>query len=106
MLSTGWLSPTGEFVQCGWGDHLDVAEDIVNKSQIYDSAIYWSYDDCLEKNGWIGIHLSLLHNKEWCLSECLHMTPEQHSFLLPYMNDDIQPGVSLRCAMEIYENGY
>lgn len=98
-LKTGWLSPTGEFVECPYYDHYETAKEIVNKCSAYFCADE-DYDYYLEDHGWIGIHLSLFGAREWIISGNIRATPEQIRFLEPYMFDDIKPGLSLESMME------
>lgn len=52
-MDTGWLSPSGEFIECEPRDHLSMAEDIAQKLGIYDENCI--SDDVLLEFGWIRI---------------------------------------------------
>lgn len=97
-LKTGWLSPTGEFLECAYYDHYFTAKEIVDRCSKYFCADE-DYDRYLEEHGWISIHLSLFGERRWVISETRYPSPEQIKFLEQYLYDDIKPGLSLKLQM-------
>jgi hypothetical protein len=81
MLNTGWLSPTGEFIQCNIYDHISVAQDLTCE--------YRRADEVLMKRGYVQVSMNLLGTREWAIFWDLHhnLTPEQTRFLRPYFED-------------------
>lgn len=55
IMNTGWLSPSGEFIECEPRDHLGVADDIAQSLNIYDNN--YNSDDVLLEYGWIRISI-------------------------------------------------
>ena len=54
-MDTGWLSPSGEFIECEPRDHLSVADGIAQNLDIYDDDC--NSDDVLLEFGWIRISI-------------------------------------------------
>lgn len=103
MLSTGWLSPTGEFLECELFDHISLSKEIAKSYKHYLSEMEPS--TFIENQGWIGIHISLFGKKEWIVSSN-KMTEDQYQFLRKYLQDEIPVSLGFKIAMEIYEDGY
>lgn len=44
-IVSGWLAPNGNFEECGWGEHTDLAYEILKKNNWYEeyrkSRYYW-----------------------------------------------------------------
>lgn len=44
-IVSGWLAPDGDFIECGWGEHTDIAYQILNnkgfKEEYRASRYYW-----------------------------------------------------------------
>ena len=91
-MNLGWLSPTGEFIQCALMDHLSVAREIA------DELNYPKYDDIKDKllhpdeqllrNGWVHITRFQLGAHEYVVYWQRHLTQEQKRYLEPFFNDD------------------
>ena len=81
-MKTGWLSPTGEFIECDVCDHLDVARELTGEG--------YHADDTLLKRGYVQISRSLMGNREYKIYYDLHhnLTTEQIRFLRPYFEDN------------------
>lgn len=91
-MNLGWLSPTGEFIQCALMDHLSVARDIAEKLNYptYDSVKdkLLHPDDRLYNHGWAHITRSLLGAHEYMINWERHLTLEQKRYLEPIFEDD------------------
>lgn len=97
-MKTGWLSPTGEFVECDVCDHIEAACEIAGER--------YRADEKLKKSGWVQITRSLMGRKEWHIYYDLYhnLTPEQIRFLRPYFENDEIPMNSIakmRWEMEL-----
>lgn len=51
-IKLGWLSPTGEMIECNAYEHIQTAYDILDKS--YDMGYVFNPDDVLVDLGWVG----------------------------------------------------
>lgn len=90
-LTTGWLSPTGEFFETELYGHIDKAREIARRifPDFADKPRSYSYDSALQAAGWVGIYLSSFFCREWLFGFEGHLTPEQIRFLEPYTRDYI-----------------
>jgi hypothetical protein len=81
-MKTGWLSPTGEFIECDICDHIYIAKELTKEE--------CEADDILLKRGYVKISRSLMGNREQKIYYDLHynLTPEQIRFLRPYFEDN------------------
>lgn len=87
-LPLGWLSPTGEFVECPVCEHTVVAVEICeNLNYEIKSNRCFVYDDVLLTHGWVHVSRSLIGKKEYAIYWQTHLTPEQKIFLKPYFED-------------------
>ena len=84
-MKIGWLSPTGEFIECGLYDHSVVAEKLTGDPV--------QPDEILFKRGYAKITVSMLGKKEQAIFWDLHrdLTPEQVRFLRPYFEENDLP---------------
>lgn len=68
-LRSGWLSPTGEFFECSYSDHIDVARELAEPLKLPDYDFKTerriSADDKLMNAGWVYIGLSAIPPREW-----------------------------------------
>lgn len=87
----GWLSPTGEFIKCGWGDHTAVADEIVRLRSFNGNFYSVRAEEMLLHYGWAKITMSLLGFKSQRIYWDRHLTPEQIQFLRPYFDDNPFP---------------
>lgn len=97
-MKTGWLSPTGEFIECDVCDHFYIARELTG--EVYHA------DDILLKRGYVQISCSLMGNREQKIYYDLHhsLTPEQIKFLRPYFEDNdilMDSLVQMRWDMEV-----
>lgn len=35
-IVSGWLAPNGTFYECGWGEHTDLAYEILKRNELYE----------------------------------------------------------------------
>lgn len=49
---TGWLSPDAELIECGYREHLSMADELVRRLGLPER---WLNDDVLMEAGWIKI---------------------------------------------------
>lgn len=63
-LHTGWLSPTGEFIQCDYMSHAATAQKIVEKYEV-QLGHEITEDDFLFQAGWIEIGFNMLGKQEY-----------------------------------------
>ena len=89
-LKVGWLSPSGELVECPYFDHYSTARELVNKLG-YTSRPSTANDDILVEHGWVHIGISLLGTKEWAIFWKGFLTESQKNFLKPYFEDEERP---------------
>lgn len=84
-MQTGWLSPTGEFIECDVYNHIYVARQLTHDG--------YHADDILLKRGYVQISRSLMGNREQAIFYDLRhtLTPEQVRFLRPYFEENDIP---------------
>ena len=91
-LRNGWLSPTGEFFECGYCDHIDVAQKLTEPLQLPDYDFKTerriSADDKLLNAGWVYIGFASVIFREWMIGWRHHLTHEQRMFLAPYFEKE------------------
>ena len=88
----GWLSPTGDFTEGDWGEHEEVAVEIIKKKKFYDEwercadPIYLARDFLSEIKGYV-----LIHNPScdggYIVSHIKPLTKKQKEFLYGYFMD-------------------
>lgn len=96
-LKTGWLSPNGDFYECGVYEHFSLARAILKDS--YEK----HPDDELFSLGFAEITISQLGVKAWNVYWSHFLTEQQKNFLKPYFEDEKLPvgGVTkMRWEME------
>ena len=77
----GWLSPNGEFYECKYYEHLDTADEIIEKNNLhYNTAKYFSPDEFLLKTGWVKFGIALLGHKEYWIHWERRMTEHQKQY--------------------------
>jgi len=90
----GWLSPTGEFFEGDWGEHEEIAWNIVEKknlnsefSEKYNDYDYFTARDFLsEVKGYCLIH-NPYGNSGYIVSHVKPLTKKQKEFLYEYFMD-------------------
>lgn len=90
-LTTGWLSPTGEFFETELYGHIDKAAEIAKSYFPYysEKPNTYAWDKEMQSAGWVEIHLNVFLGHEWLFGFERHLTPEQRRFLEPYTHDAI-----------------
>jgi hypothetical protein len=92
-LHTGWLSPTGELIQCGSFEHLAYARKIAKRFGYDENRPDGPrhLDDVLLFAGWMKISISNLIQTAWAINWNRILTPEQIRFIRPYFEDNKRP---------------
>lgn len=85
-MRLGWLSPSGEFTEVHYGDHVAVADKILMKMDKFFEV--GPSDDKLLNLGWVKITVSLLGKKEQRIYWNKFLTEEQKNFLRPYFEEN------------------
>lgn len=91
-IKLGWLSPTGEMIECNAYGHIQAAYDILDKN--YDMGCVLNPDDVLVGLGWVHICRGAIldHNYHFFWNVNRFLTLEQIQYLKPYFEDE---GVSI-----------
>lgn len=79
-LKCGWLSPSGEFIECNPYDHIAVAEEVLGSS-------IPSADEQLLNSGWVKIYRESFCGHKWGVTWYKFLTDSQKSFLSPLFKD-------------------
>lgn len=94
-LKQGWLSPTGEFVECNSYDHIAIARDLANNLNLYQFSVKQNRplpeDTLLMNAGWVYIGISSFMCHEWRIGWYRKLTFEQVRFLRPYFEESDLP---------------
>lgn len=88
MCRVGWLGPDGIFFECHNGDHVAVADYIVERygyPHSLPNAV--DVDDVLLNKGWVHITVSSFFSHEWHIYWNKPLTEYQKNFLKPYFED-------------------
>lgn len=94
-LSTGWLSPNGDFYPCRVYEHISLARKIL-KDETANRA-----DEKLNDCGFVSITISQLGTKEWRIYWKHFLTEQQKNFLKPYFEDSyLSVGVATKMRWE------
>lgn len=105
-VHTGWLSPTGEFIQCNTYAHIKTADEIYSKFT-GSSKCTSTPDRELLKLGWVSISIMTFFDHGFDFSHMQHLTSEQIAFLRPYytgqyglpMRDSCKRDYEFECAI-------
>ena len=109
-MKLGWLSPSGEFIECGYWEHLAIAHELVEKYytttivtpnivSIPSNTKITPDDDLLLENGWVYIGISSFGTRELRIGWKKFLTEHQKYFLKPYFEQteiDINSVAKLR----------
>jgi len=87
-IPIGWLGPDGRLIECGYQEHLAVAEDIAVKLGAPEGGLY---DEYLLNHGWCHLTVMMFMNHGWAVifPYSDRITREQHDFLKPYVEDNL-----------------
>ena len=77
-IRCGWLSPLGEFEECGSYEHLGKAIELVP-----DDAPWGNEDEYLLNRGWVKIYREGLFGHRWHIEWRMFLREAQKSFLRP-----------------------
>lgn len=89
MIPIGWLSPDGKLIKCNYMDHWQTSEGIAKEAGAPDGVLY---DDYLLNRGWVHLTMTTYLEHGWAVIfpyNTYGLTQEQHDFLKPYVEDNI-----------------
>lgn len=84
-MELGWLSPTGEFIEVNYFEHLRIAQEIVLK--YYKINIDNVPDDFLMDRGWVHITINTTADHTIHIFYNKYLTESQRYFLKPYVEE-------------------
>lgn len=89
-MPIGWLSPTGEMLECGSYGYCTSAIDIMEK---YEYPKFYSADETLIAHQWVQITRSSIFGHDYNIYYNLSkgLTIDQIHFLRPYLDDENCP---------------
>ncbi len=76
----GFLSPTGEFYSCEYGEHMEVADEIA--AALYPDKYFYTPEEELRKQGWAIIKRYMPFRKYFIAFDG-HLTSEQIHVIRP-----------------------
>lgn len=88
-MPIGWLSPSGEFFKCDFLEHIYFAEKLAKQLGASEED---HYDDYLLNHGWVHLTVTTFFSHGWAVIfpyNVEHLTVEQHNFLKPYVEENI-----------------
>lgn len=85
-LKTGFMSPSGDFYEAGYMEHLHIADELYES--IHNSACVSYPEDELMKEGWLSIHVLTMFEKGYLFSFMGHLTSEQIKIIKPVVEDN------------------
>ncbi len=101
MIRCGWLSSSGQFIQCEPYEHIAVAQKLVN-----DKVPYFVADDYLLDHGWVKIYRESFFGHKWHIYWKGFLSNDQKSFLRPiFDNPENDICVFCRDCWEDEQNG-
>lgn len=91
-MKTGWLSPTGELIECEIRDHVETAHMLCEKLG-YVCADYYHPDDTLLAHRWVHITRLSFFSHNYMIFHDVNQgyTPEQIRYLRPFFEDENTP---------------
>ena len=98
----GWLSPDGKLYECGYMEHLAVADEICRQLGV-DLETVQHKDDYLLEHGWVHLTCTTFFEHKWFVifpHNTDRLTQAQHDFLKPYVEDNID-WISDLCRTDI-----
>lgn len=102
---SGWLSPTGEFIEAKYMEHLSLAADILEMLRPEEPLT--APDTLLLNMGWVSIGIATLFEHGWSIywRSGHHLTYEQKKFLEPYFNNKTYLNVTMESLERWEEEG-
>lgn len=91
MIELGWLSPSGEMHECGYMEHMAVAQDLAEKlgwHELDENMNRVHADDFLMQHGWVHITRSAFFGHEYFLLHDKHYTQAQKDWLKPRVEEN------------------
>lgn len=98
-MDTGWLAPSGEFIECEPRDHMFISEDIARRLGVYDENR--SSDDVLLDHGWIRISFLSFMFHGYVFSHYKAGSDNQKLFLKRFLEEH-QDWISVQGVSDLY----
>lgn len=85
-LKTGFMSPSGDFYETGYMEHLHVADELYGS--IHDLAYMGDSEEELMKEGWLSIHVLRMFENGFLFGFKGHLTNEQIRIIKPVVEEN------------------
>lgn len=85
-LKTGFMSPSGDFYETGYMEHLHIADELYKS--IHDLAYVSDPEEELMKEGWLSIHVLGMPENDFLFKFKRHLTSEQIRIIKPVVEDN------------------
>lgn len=82
---TGWLAPSGEFIECDTQEHMRIAKKLAIKLNIDDDDC--NADNVLVAHGWIRISFMAFFEHGYVFRGIYHSSDSQKTFLRKYFDE-------------------
>lgn len=102
-MGTGWLSPTGEFIECESREHFIIAYNIAQRIGLHDENC--NSDDVLLKHGWIRISMLTFFEHGFCFSYKRESASENQKIFLLKFYDKHRKLISFQGKLDLYQLG-
>ena len=99
-MGTGWLSPSGEFIECDPHDHWGMAVELVEKLDLSEEDQRHA-DDFLIEHGWIRISFLLMLDTGYVFSYYEIASESQRLFLRRFLEEN-QESLSKQGIRNLY----
>lgn len=84
-LKTGFMSPSGDFYETGYMEHLHIADELYES--IHNSACVSDPEEELMKEGWLSIHVLGILDR-FLFGFMGHLTSEQIRIIKPVVEEN------------------
>ena len=102
-METGWLSPSGEFIECEPRNHLSIADDIAQNLNISNADC--CSDDVLLEHGWIRISILSFFERGFCFSHLKETASENQRIFLRDFYERNRDWISPQGMKDLYYLG-
>lgn len=85
-LKTGFMSPSGDFYETGYMEHLHIADELYES--IHGSSCVSDPEEELMKEGWLSIHVLRMFENGFLFGFMGHLTSEQIKIIKPVVEDN------------------
>ena len=83
IIKCGWLSSSGEFIECEPYEHMSIAEEIVG-----GKVPYYVADEYLLSHGWVKIYRESFCGHKWYIKWYGFLSEPQKKYLRPIFESD------------------